>query len=93
MLIQDQFGIFQNLQMSPIPQTSFFVGTFFYVSYSKPTLKTYLWITLNIYFCFAVNKLKQEADVMINIPDDRASSNCIRIEGNKEGVAMAKEVR
>merc|ERR1712127_1142533 len=38
-----------------------------------------------------VNKLKQEADVMINIPDDRASSNCIRIEGNKEGVAMAKE--
>jgi len=38
-----------------------------------------------------VNKLKQEADVMINIPDDRASSNCIRIEGNKEGVQQAKE--
>merc|ERR1719361_1049380 len=38
-----------------------------------------------------VNKLKQEADVMINIPDDRASSNCIRIEGNKEGVSQAKE--
>merc|ERR1719361_3145453 len=38
-----------------------------------------------------VNKLKQEADVMINIPDDRASSNCIRIEGNKEGVRKAKE--
>ena len=46
----------------------------------------------HFFFCFAVNKLKQEADVMINIPDDRASSNCIRIEGNKEGVAMAKEV-
>ena len=29
---------------------------------------------------------------MINIPDDRASSNCIRIEGNKEGVSMAKVV-
>merc|ERR1712223_953606 len=37
-----------------------------------------------------VNKLKQEADVMINIPDDRASSNCIRIEGNKDGVKQAK---
>ena len=39
-----------------------------------------------------MNKLKQEADVMINIPDDRASSNCIRIEGNKDGVKQAKEV-
>jgi len=38
-----------------------------------------------------VNKLKQEADVMINIPDDKANSNCIRIEGNKEGVQTAKE--
>merc|ERR1712223_1909307 len=38
-----------------------------------------------------VNELKQEADVMINIPDDRASSNCIRIEGNKDGVKQAKE--
>ena len=28
MLIQDQFGIIQNLQISPIPQTSFLVGTF-----------------------------------------------------------------
>ena len=28
--------------MSPIPQTSFFVGTFFAVSYSKPALKMYL---------------------------------------------------
>jgi len=38
-----------------------------------------------------VNKLKQDADVMINIPDDRTSSNCIRIEGNKDGVGKAKE--
>ena len=36
MLIQDQFGIKQNLQMSPIAQTIFLAGTFFSVSYSKP---------------------------------------------------------
>ena len=30
--------IIQNLYMSPIPQTSFLVGTFFAVSYSKPAL-------------------------------------------------------
>ena len=35
---KDQFGIIQNLQMSPIPQTSFLVGTFFAISYSKTTL-------------------------------------------------------
>ena len=29
MLIYAQFGIIQNLQMSPISQTSFLVGTFF----------------------------------------------------------------
>lgn len=39
-----------------------------------------------------MNKLKQEADVMINIPDDKAASNVIRIEGNKEGVKKAKVV-
>ena len=38
MLILNQFGIIQNLQTSPIPQTSFFVGTFFDVSYSKTAL-------------------------------------------------------
>ena len=38
MLIQDQFGIIQNLQTSPISQTSFLVGTFFAVSYSKLAL-------------------------------------------------------
>ena len=45
-----------------------------------------------LFFSFIVNKLKQEADVMINIPDDKAASNIIRIEGNKEGVKMAKKV-
>ena len=39
MLIQDQFGIIQNLQVSPISQTSFLVGTFFAVSYSKWALE------------------------------------------------------
>ena len=29
MLIQEKLGIIQNLQTSPIPQTSFLVGTFF----------------------------------------------------------------
>ena len=29
MLIQDQFDIIQDLQMSPIPKTSFLVGTIF----------------------------------------------------------------
>merc|ERR1712223_761844 len=39
-----------------------------------------------------VNKLKQEADLMINIPpDNQAGSTCIRIEGNKEGVKKAKD--
>ena len=28
-IIEDQFGIIQNLQIYPIPQTSFLVGTFF----------------------------------------------------------------
>ena len=43
---------------------------------------------------FTVNKLKQETEVMINIPDSdkTPSSNVIRIEGNKEGVRKAKEV-
>ena len=30
MFILNQFNIIQNLQMSPIAQTSFLVGTFFY---------------------------------------------------------------
>ena len=38
LIIEDQFGILQNLQTSPIPKTSFLVGTFFAVSYSKKTL-------------------------------------------------------
>ena len=37
-LIQDQFGIIQNLQSSPIPQTIFLVGIFFATSHSKMAL-------------------------------------------------------
>ena len=39
MLIKEQFGIIQKLQTSPIPQTSFLVGTFFAASYSKRVLE------------------------------------------------------
>ena len=39
MLIQEQFGIIQNLQTFPIPQTSFLVWTFFVASYSKTVLE------------------------------------------------------
>ena len=38
MLVQDQFGIIQNLQTFLIPQTSFLVGTFLAVSYSMTAL-------------------------------------------------------
>ena len=38
MIKQDPFGIIQNLQMSPSPQTSFLVGTFFAAAYSKTAL-------------------------------------------------------
>ena len=38
MLNYDPFGIFQNLQMSPISQTSFLVRTFFTTSYIKPAI-------------------------------------------------------
>ena len=38
MLIYDQFGIIQNLQTLPTPQTSFLVGTFFAPSHSKMAL-------------------------------------------------------
>jgi hypothetical protein len=40
-----------------------------------------------------VNKLKQETDVVINIPDNDKGSTTIRIEGHKEGVKKAKEVK
>ena len=38
LIIQNQFVTIQNLQRSPIPQTSNWSGTFFAVSYSKLAL-------------------------------------------------------
>ena len=38
LIINDQFGIIQNLHMFPIPQTSFWLGLFFAISYSKTAL-------------------------------------------------------
>merc|ERR1712108_74433 len=37
-----------------------------------------------------VNRLKQERDVMINIPDVDKGTAVIRIEGNKDGVRAAQ---
>ena len=46
LIIQDQFDTIQNLQRSPIPQTSNWQGTFFFaVSYSKPALVKYCVLT------------------------------------------------
>ncbi len=63
----------------------------------NPNSKKYLFRSISRFFLiliiFLVNKLKQETDVMINIPDtDRSQSTSIRIEGNKDGVKRAKEV-
>ena len=38
MLIQDQFGIIQNLQTFPIPQNQFLGGDFFDIFYGKTAL-------------------------------------------------------
>ena len=42
LIIHDQFYTIQNLQRSPIPQTSNWSGTFFAVSYSKSALDEYV---------------------------------------------------
>ena len=48
---------------------------------------------LFFHFCFIlVNKIKQNRDVTINIPDETHGSAIIRIEGNKHGVEEAKAV-
>ena len=39
---------------------------------------------------FSVNRLKDECDVTINIPDSDTHTTVIRIEGNKVGVEKAK---
>ena len=64
MLIQDQFGIIQNLQTSPIAQISFLPLDFFAVSYSKRALKLYLKFFLAVSlilhcFLFQANQAKK----------------------------------
>ena len=64
MLIQDQFGIIQNLQISPIPQNQFLAQDFFAVSYSKRALELYLIFflaaSLNLHcFLFQANQAKK----------------------------------
>ena len=39
MLILNQFGSVQNRQTSPIPKTSFLVGTFFWILTARPINK------------------------------------------------------
>lgn len=55
---------------------------------SPPVLDT----TFKEMYFISVNKIKQETDVVINIPDNDKGSTCIRIEGNKDGVKKAREV-
>ena len=38
-----------------------------------------------------VTRIKEETKVSIKIPSDKEASNVIRIEGNPEGVAIAKK--
>ena len=56
MLVYDQFGIIQNLQMFPIAQTSFLVGTFFATSYSKTALD------------WNINELENELEILLMKP-------------------------
>ncbi len=57
------------------------------------SIETYCLVTgLRCHF-ISVNKIKQETDVMINIPDVAQGIATIRIEGSKEGVDKARAVR
>ena len=72
MLIQDQFGIIQNLQ-SPIPQTSFLVGTFFAVSYSKTALVT---ISMTLYGNYE-GKKAQKFSTLLPFYSQTESPKCL----------------
>ena len=69
LIIQDQFGIIQNLQASPIPQTRFLLWTFFAVSYSKTALNE-LWHFL----CKKAAKYKNYAN------SQKFCSHCVVIQ-------------
>ena len=65
--IQDQFHTSQNLQRSPIPQTSNWQGTFFAVSYSKPSLVHFVnLVELGMLKEFMNNFLSNLFDAVLN---------------------------
>ena len=61
MLIYVQFGIIHNLQMSPVPQTSFLVRTFFAASYSKTALGCQIIIDFSLQKIIFENAFKESA--------------------------------
>ena len=75
MLILDQFGIIQNLQMSPIPQTSFLVGTFFVASYSKTALDLEYFYTTYYYYC-ARTTIEFNVAMFTNTAAEESNCNC-----------------
>ena len=91
-IIQDQFGIIQNLQGSPIPQTSFLPWTFFAVSYSKTALACSLGLNVfivlfftecfkfhQIYFLIFALQYFVMADCFLQIPDSIVSMHSLQI--------------
>ena len=65
MLIQDQFGIIHNLQISPILQTSNWSRTFFAISYSKPAL-VLIFCYSQRYSLYDVNLLPSKSNLPFN---------------------------
>ena len=69
LIIQDQFYTIQNLQRSPIPQTSYWSGTFFAVSYNnqlyldnylpKYIMRQNIWNPVEIHFTLPCNFISQ----------------------------------
>ena len=70
MLIQDQFGIFQNLQMSPIRQTSFLVWTFFYRFLQQTCSRNFL-MCVSCLFLPAAHPALLFSSLKRNLPQQR----------------------
>ena len=70
LILDDQFGIMQVLQRSPIAQTSNWSGTFFAFSYSKPALIAYC---ANIYTVL-IDMIRAEW------ADDKSPWRCVNLE-------------
>ena len=74
MLIQDQFGIIQNLQTSPTSQTSFLVGTFFAASYSKTAIKHFSSFAALFFVNFTATKDEKYFSTKLVINDGQLST-------------------